>query len=123
MNSPFFDIQSIEKQADAVCCHLLLLPQSALYQAHFKGNPITPAAGMLYMAAQCFSQAMGQEFEVFGVKNAKFVALLQPNQHPQVSLAFSQIEATSTGYKAMLQVVSAQTVFAKMTLFLQPVTA
>jgi hypothetical protein len=60
---------------------------------------------------------------VFGVKNAKFVALLQPNQHPQVSLAFSQIEATSTGYKAMLQVVSAQTVFAKMTLFLQPITA
>lgn len=123
MNSPFFDIQSIEKQADAVCCHLLLLPQSALYQAHFKGNPITPAAGMLYMAAQCFSQAMGQEFEVFGVKNAKFVALLKPTEHPQVGLVFSQITPTDNGYKAILQVVSAEIIFAKMTLFLQPITA
>ena len=73
----------------AVYC-LALHPDSAIYQAHFPGRPITPGACMIQiveeLARQYFADAT---LYVHSITNLKFLALLEPQHHSTVEVVLS----------------------------------
>ena len=67
-----------------------LLPDSLIYQAHFPGRPITPGACMIQIVQELAQAYFGNPFlQVKHISNLKFLALLEPQHHPCVSVVLS----------------------------------
>lgn len=64
-----------------------LLPESVIYQAHFPGRPITPGACMIQIVQELAQMYFGNpSLQVKHISNLKFLALLEPQHHPRVSV-------------------------------------
>ena len=76
-----------EGEGGGAVCRIALHPDSAIYQAHFPGRPITPGACMIQiveeLARQYFADAT---LHVRSITNLKFLALLEPQHHPSVEV-------------------------------------
>lgn len=79
-----------EGEGGGAVYRIALHPDSAIYQAHFPGRPITPGACMIQiveeLARQYFADAT---LHVRSIINLKFLALLEPQHHPTVEVVLS----------------------------------
>ena len=79
-----------EGEGGGAVYRIALHPDSAIYQAHFPGRPITPGACMIQiveeLARQYFADAT---LHVRSITNLKFLALLEPQHHPTVEVVLS----------------------------------
>lgn len=80
--------------------------EHAIFAAHMPGMPICPGALLVQMAQELLGK------EVREVKNVKFLQLLDPIAQPRV--CFRLLPKTDT--QIQVEVFSAETLYAKMTL-------
>lgn len=111
----FYEIVATESGSEDVqgaTFRIHINADSPIYKAHFPGRPITPGACMLQiveeLAQVCFDDTT---LHIHEVKNAKFLSLLEPQDHPFVDVLLK-------GNRALFSVeLSADSIcFAKMTL-------
>ena len=73
-----------------------LNPECFIYKAHFPGYPITPGVCIVQMAAELLSEASGVDGRISGVRNAKFLAPVQPGGGT-MQATVSNIKVSSSG--------------------------
>ena len=69
-----------------------LLAESAIYQAHFPGNPITPGMCQVGIVGELLETMRGRRLELREVKNLKFMEVLKPGFVSDVVITFDKME-------------------------------
>lgn len=63
-----------------------LHPQHIIYQAHFPKNPITPGACLVQICQELISDYLKTNIHITGIKNLKFVGIVNPIVHPSIDI-------------------------------------
>ncbi len=79
-----------EGEGGGAVYRIALHPDSAIYRAHFPGRPITPGACMIQIVEELARQYFADvTLHVRSITNLKFLALLEPQHHPEVEVVLS----------------------------------
>lgn len=101
--------------SDTLQAMLATVPSHPIYQAHFPGYPVTPGVLLVQVAVELASSMWQQELTLSEVKNVKYLAVLNPNDHPTVAVVISRTPMPQ-GVRLNAQFSDGDTVFAKMSL-------
>ena len=63
-----------------------------IFKGHFPGNPVMPGVCMLQIIKELTEQAMGKNLFLTVASNIKFMAIINPNLNPTLSLQISITE-------------------------------
>ena len=112
-------IASTEESATSVRFQIRLNPESAIFKAHFPGEPIMPGACILQMVQELFMVWTQRDVEIAKVNNLKFLSVITPVEvlDLEVVLEIKKEEADVVQLKA--DVVKSDTDYTKMSLLLQ----
>ena len=70
-----------------VAAELSARRDSAVYQGHFPGQPVTPGVLMLQAVTELLSQASGKPLALKKVNNVKYLAMMDPDDIDGATLA------------------------------------
>lgn len=108
-----FEMKSLQVAENTIEATLGILPDNAIYKAHFIGRPITPGVCIMQIVQEVLEKAIGSRLLLEKAKNVKFLSLLTPDETQQVCLTINYDPATLTANAVMKD---NETVIAKMTL-------
>jgi len=64
-----------------------------IYQAHFPGNPITPGVCIVQIIGELLQNRLGgKSLMLDRIVNLKFVSIISPTEHPEVTVKFSSVQ-------------------------------
>lgn len=87
-----------------------------IYKAHFPGMPVTPGVCIIQMASELLEELTGHRLRLTEVVNAKFIAVINPDDTPQITYRFTKIAETDDGLKVAVIVEDTATLYAKLSL-------
>ena len=103
----------VENADDHVCVRLN--PKSAIYKAHFPGNPITPGVCQVGMVEELAEKICGCGLVLREVKILKFTDILKPSEE-EIEVRFDKLEKDGDSVAAKGTVMSDGRVFTKFSL-------
>ncbi len=111
-------VASAEEGTQSVSFQVRLNPESAIFKAHFPGEPIMPGACIVQMVQELYMMWTKRDVEIAKVNNLKFLSVISPDavQELNVVLEVKKEEADMIHLKA--DVVDGQTDYTKMSLTL-----
>lgn len=65
---------------------ILLNPKHDIFKGHFPGNPVTPGVCMLQIIKEISEQITQKPLFLHRANQVKFMALINPETHPQLQL-------------------------------------
>lgn len=68
-----------------------LLPENLIYRAHFPEQPITPGVCIIQIASELLSELLSYDVELRSVTNAKFLAVITPENTRNVTYTFKKV--------------------------------
>lgn len=91
-----------------------LCSDSPIYKAHFPGMPVTPGVCIVQMAVELFEHATGLQLQLQAIKNAKFIAVMSPNDATAIGCSLTVGSATDTTISAQTVMTNGSTTYAKL---------
>ncbi len=88
-----------ESNSETKSFSLELIPNCTIYKAHFPEQPITPGVCIIQIASELLAHLFQFEVELLTVSNAKFLAVINPEETPEVRYTFNKVvfdESTSS---------------------------
>ena len=67
-----------------------LRPESPIYEAHFKGMPVTPGACIIQMACELVGASCGRTFDVEEASDIRFVHPILPGEITELEFQYSR---------------------------------
>ncbi|MBE0648087.1 MAG: 3-hydroxyacyl-ACP dehydratase [Bacteroidales bacterium] len=95
LKGTFFRIEQItENKSDSLpgtptssyCIGISLDPDHSLYEGHFPGNPVVPGVCQIRMITEIVSEIRGKEVRLVEADNIKFLSMINPKDHPQLTV-------------------------------------
>ena len=83
------DFQRKEQEVKAI---VQLNKDHEIFKGHFPENPVMPGVCMLQIIKELTEQAMGKSLLLTVASNIKFMAIINPNLNPNLSLLISITE-------------------------------
>lgn len=80
-----------ETDGDRMTCDISLIADSAIYRAHFPGQPVTPGVCIIQIAAELLELLLGCTLRLHTVVNAKYLAVIDPLTTPALRCTFSRL--------------------------------
>lgn len=95
-----------------------LIADSIIYRAHFPEKPVTPGVCIIQIASELLGQLTGRNPSLVEVVNAKFLAVINPLETPEVTYTFSKLVSDDAAHTLKVQVVvtSEATICTKLSL-------
>ena len=87
-----------------------------IYAAHFPGNPITPGVCLAQIVKELTEELVQVPLFLKVVKNIKFMQIINPLLHDEVTFALSVQQESEGGYKVSANIESGSETFSKMSL-------
>jgi len=109
----------IEKHDNAV--KIRLLPESAIYRAHFPGNPITPGVCQVGIVEELVRTCFGKDVRLVEIKNLKFMDVLRPEPSVETVVVFEKMEETDNRLAVRGKLAVGEKVFTKFSLVFEMV--
>ncbi|GHE40672.1 3-hydroxyacyl-ACP dehydratase [Sphingobacterium griseoflavum] len=83
----FYSVESLEKQTDSrYVARICLNPKHSIFKGHFPGNPVTPGVCMMQIIKDLTEQITARTLFMSSSSNVKFMALINPEINPILSL-------------------------------------
>lgn len=97
---------------------LELIPDCMIYRAHFPEQPITPGVCIIQIASELLTDLYSLTFELSSVSNAKYLAVINPLDTPELTYTFKKIvfDDEKQSVKVSVIVSNNDTVFTKLSL-------
>jgi len=114
LRNDLYQITAIEETGGVFVYRVALLPESAIYAAHFKGMPVTPGACLVQMAAELASEAAGHALEVEEASDIRFLHPVTPGEI--ACLDFRLMPDADDPVRWSVQVLSGETLCSRMKL-------
>jgi len=108
------------QQISDTSAHIRLLPDSPIYEAHFKGMPVTPGACIIQMACELVGASVGKVLDVEEASDIRFLHPVLPTEITELEFQYSRPQAEEQPDVWSVQVVSGDTLCSRMKLTLKP---
>jgi len=107
-----------EQNSETKSFSLELIPNCTIYKAHFPEQPITPGVCIIQIASELLAHLFQFEVELLTVSNAKFLAVINPEETPEVRYTFNKVffDEGKTSVKVSVLVSNKETLFTKLSL-------
>lgn len=92
-----------------------------IYQAHFPKNPVTPGVCIIQMIKEIASDCCSKAFFIRMIKNVKFLSVLNPLTHKEVTVRFTCNFNENGRYGVSAVICKDDLVFSKVNLQLEEV--
>lgn len=89
LKDSFYNVQSLEVVDNNLEANIVIDPKHTIFDGHFPGNPITPGVVQMEIIKELLSVHFGKKANLKTMGNCKFLAILNPNETPQVSVKLS----------------------------------
>ena len=120
LKNSLYQITGKETNGTAVSYDLQLDASHIIYQAHFPGESITPGVCIIQIAKELLEDHTGTAYEISGVKNVKFLAVISPVQSPRIRYILDKITVAEDTNESKVQVqvkdIGTDTQFAKISI-------
>ncbi|MGM9735314.1 MAG: 3-hydroxyacyl-ACP dehydratase [Candidatus Cryptobacteroides sp.] len=93
-----------------------LIPDNAVYRAHFPGMPITPGVCIIGMCRELAEVMAGRQLKLKVAKDVKFTNLLTPDSDAPVTVEYTTFNETEEGLSAVATVSREGVKIAKLSL-------
>jgi len=111
-----YTIQSLAAEGCGGTAEVRLLPDSAIYAAHFRGMPVTPGACLVQMACELASRIAGRSLDVTEASDIRFLHAILPGEIQELQFRF---ECNPDTDQWMVQVFSGELLCARMKMTLK----
>lgn len=81
LRNNLYNIKDVQQTSESVTYGIQLNKNCIIYQAHFPGMPITPGVCIVQIAEELLSEHLHRSLQLTSIRNAKFLAILQPTDH------------------------------------------
>lgn len=117
ISGDLFTILSIDNSEPRIV-RIKLNAKHYIYQAHFPNQPITPGVIIIQIVTEVLSDIMSKKLNLKSVDNAKFISIIDPTIHNEISLRFTKItiENESSTCKAKIDIYSGENIFSRLSL-------
>ncbi len=113
LSDDFYTIQTLQNDAGKSHARLRLNAGHAIFQGHFPGNPVVPGVCMVQMLKELAERDLGRPLQMEKAPVIKFLAVLQPAQHPEIDAAFDIRELPEGKIQVSGQLSGAELTFLK----------
>ena len=114
---PLYSIRRVRQTGlNHRCCTLHLDASHFIYRAHFPGNPVTPGACMTDIGLRLTEEATGRPLRIACIRNVKFLAILQPDETPDVDVDLSWEQTDNQQVICKVHFAAGERTFARMSL-------
>lgn len=87
-----YKITSTEKTAEGILATIHLNKDHAVFKGHFPGNPVMPGVCMIQIVKELTEEAIGKDLFLSVSSNIKFMAIINPENNPDLQLAIDFTE-------------------------------
>ena len=95
----YYTIEDVVKKDDGTTCFQIhLRPDSAVYEGHFPGEPVSPGVCNIQMIKECAEQVAGKSLLLNNLQQCRLTTLVTPILHPQVEVTIL-LEEKGDAYK------------------------
>jgi 3-hydroxymyristoyl/3-hydroxydecanoyl-(acyl carrier protein) dehydratase len=124
LNNHFYTVEEQRQTDNGWICRLSLNASHPIYQAHFPGHPVTPGVCIIQLAKEIASLCYAKPFFLCGVKNAKFLRVINPLEQTQVFVHLLSCKTDEQGkFVVSMAIRDDASLFSSLTLILQPAEA
>ena len=111
----FYTINTLKDQgAGKYTVSILLNKDHDIFKGHFPGNPVTPGACMIQIIKELTTQIVGFEIMMTSTSNVKFMALINPEVNPELTLELDINADNPTAIKVKNTTSFSETIALKM---------
>jgi len=93
-----------------------LLADSAIFKAHFPGNPVMPGVCQVGMVGELLEGMTGEGLSLSEIKDLKFMEALKPDPAPECTVVFDKMETVDDRLVVKGLVKSEERVYTKFSL-------
>ncbi len=95
----YYTIENVVKLEDGTTLfHISLRSDSAVYQGHFPGQPVSPGVCNIQLIKECAEQVAGKPLLMNNLQQCRLTTLVTPLEHPEVEVRLF-LEEKDSGYK------------------------
>ncbi len=110
----FYTVNGIEENGvQKYNASITLNPEHEIFKGHFPGNPVTPGVCMMQIVKEISEQLTAKKLLVASANNLKFMAIINPEQTPELSLDL-EISETEDNIKVKNTTFFGETIALKM---------
>jgi 3-hydroxyacyl-[acyl-carrier-protein] dehydratase len=110
----FFEIIKQTRISDKeILTQIRINPNHRLFAGHFPGNPVVPGVVSVQLINDILSDALGMELITSEAKNIKFISMIQPQTHSELSISIKYETTAESTYKVVSEIFADETVFTK----------
>lgn len=108
----------ISENKDEKLYRLELISDCMIYRAHFPEQPITPGVCIIQIVSELLTELYSSAFELISVSNAKYLAVINPQDTPKLTYTFKKVifDEESSKVKVSVLVTDEDVVFTKLSL-------
>lgn len=108
----FFDIQAIQSDNQDLEVKITLNANHKVFNGHFPDNPIVPGVTMIQIFKEILGHKLKRNLFIAKVMNAKFTAILNPEETPVVGVSIKYIAQEGTdSWKVSGSIRAADTIY------------
>ena len=110
----YYTIKNVGKQEDgATLFHVSLRADSAVYQGHFPGQPVSPGVCNIQLIKECAEQVVGKPLLMNNLHQCRLTTLVTPLDHREVEVRLF-LEEKEPGYKLKATLGKGENVYLDM---------
>lgn len=114
----FYKVEKIEKtDSEKYVAVVYLNKDHEIFKGHFPGNPVTPGVCMMQIIKEVTQEILGSSLVLTSSSNVKFMALINPNVNPRLTLNLEVLADLDTEIKVKNITSFDETVALKLTNF------
>lgn len=117
LRDEFYQLKAVERFEGGGRIRVQLLPESAIYAAHFKGMPVTPGACLVEMACELAAELFGGSPDVSEASDIRFLKTILPGETTEITFELEGMAAEGP-FPCQVRVLDGETLCAKMKLVL-----
>lgn len=91
-----YEVKSFENNDGTLAVTVSLNKDHEIFEGHFPGNPVMPGVCMIQMIKELTERATEKSLFLSSCSNIKFMAIIDPEKNPLLSLKidFSEVDGT-----------------------------
>lgn len=114
LSDSFYTVQSFESIENKIIAEIQLNAQHPIFEGHFPKNPITPGVVQMEIVKELISKAIYKKVGLKSMSSCKFLAILNPNEHPIVQINIQLSDSENGEKKANAVIQNEEITFFKM---------
>ncbi|MDR3260643.1 MAG: glycosyltransferase [Tannerella sp.] len=119
LKDDFYTLQERTETDGGWVCRLSLNASHPVYRAHFPGHPVTPGVCIIQLAQEVASVCYSKSFFLSGVKNVKFLRIIDPLEQREIFVHLLSCKTDGQGRCVVSAAIKKEAVvFSSLTLIL-----